>query len=341
MENDNYTTAKSTVGGQQEKGSLSQQANEAKETVKHTVAETTATVKQQGRQAVNEAQQAASELAAEAKHTATEKLGEAKHRAESMVDERKNQTAERLQGIAGALRETSTKLQDQQEDTFANYAATAADQVDKFSGYLRNQNVGDLLHDVDSLARRQPELFLAGALAAGFLLGRFFKSSAANQANQVQRYGYYPRYGQSADNMYGTSPQQSQYGAPGYGNAYDTASYNPSYGAQQGQYSQQDQYSDTGTGRHSTSQFEGRQGTYDPQSGRPNQGEGASSTESSGQQTSGLGTSSASNDQNATQNRSGQSRFDQQRAEQNMGNRSTTGAQTASSGAGNVENKGK
>jgi len=236
MQNDNYTTAKSTAGGQQEKGSLSQQANEVKEVVKSTLAETTATVKQQGHQAVNEAQHAASELAAEAKHVATEQLSEAKHRAESMVDERKNQTAERLQGIAGALRETSHKLQDQEEETFASYAATAADQVDKFSGYLRNQNVGDLLHDVDGLARRQPELFLAGALAAGFLLGRFLKSSAVSQATHVQRYGYYPRYGQSADNMYGTSPQQRQYGAPNYGNAYDTAGYNQSDGSQQGQY---------------------------------------------------------------------------------------------------------
>src|SRR5690606_31541768 len=148
----------------------------AKEAVKSTVAETATTVKQQARQVVNDTQQTVNELATDAKHVATEKIGEAKERAESMVDERKNQTADRLQGIAGALRETSTKLQDQEEESFANYAATADEQVDKFSVYLRNLNVGDMVYDVEGFDRRQPELLLAGALAAGFMPGRFFKN---------------------------------------------------------------------------------------------------------------------------------------------------------------------
>lgn len=282
MGSNNYNT-KSTSGSQQGSGqqgsgqqgnaSLSQQANDAKEALKSTVAETTATVKssvadtastvkQQARQAVNDAQHTASELVTEAKHTATEKLGEAKARAESAVDERKTQTADRLQGIAGALRETSTKLQDQEEDTFASYAATAADQVDKFSGYLRNQNVGDLLQDVESFARRQPELFLAGTLAAGFLLGRFFKSSAASQANQMQRYG------QPTGN-YGSPPQANQYGTPGY---------TQSHPSQPGQY-------DTGTGssQYGSTEYQGRQDAYDPQSGRPNQRDWSSATDTGSQ----------------------------------------------------------
>jgi uncharacterized protein YjbJ (UPF0337 family) len=233
-------------------------------------------------------------LATDAKQVATEKIGEVKERAGSMVDERKNQTADRLQGIAGALRETSTKLQDQEEETFANYAATAAEQVDKFSGYLRNQNVGDLVQDVESFGRRQPELFLAGALAAGFLLGRFFKSSAANQ---VQRYDYSPRYGQSA-NVYGTAPQQSQYGAPGYGNSYDASSSSQPYGSQPGQYDA------GGSGQYSSPEYQGRQrGSYDPQSGQPNQRDWSSSGESSDQNTSGLASTSAG-ETHAEQNKS-------------------------------------
>ncbi len=291
----NKNTTNSSIGSGQEKESLTQQATQqaiaAKDAVKQTVAETASTVKQQTRQAVHDAQQTVGELATDAKQTATAKLGEAKERAESMVDERKNQTADRLQGIAGALRETSTKLQDQEEDAFANYAASAAEQVDKFSGYLRNQNVGDLVHDVEGFARRQPELFLAGALAAGFMLGRFFKSSAASQANQIQRYD---------QSSYGTTPQQSRYGAAGYGNAYATGSSQP-YGSQPGQYDA------GGDGQYSSSEYQDRQqGSYDSQTSRPNRGEWSTTSEISDQSTSGLASThmgpTSTGSQNAGQN---------------------------------------
>jgi hypothetical protein len=53
----------------------------------------------------------------------------------------------------------------------------AAERVDRASDYLRQHELKDLLRDLEGLARRRPAAFLAGGVAAGFVLARFFKSS--------------------------------------------------------------------------------------------------------------------------------------------------------------------
>lgn len=324
MANEEYTTMKSNVSEQkhddtsgQNRSSLSQQANQAKETVKNTVSDTAGSVKEQVRQTAHEARQAVSELAADAKTTAKETanqaLNEARTRAESVVDERKSQTAERLQGIAGALRETGNTLHERQEDAFADYANAAADQIEKFSGYLREQNVGSLLRDIEGFARRQPELFLAGTLAAGFMLGRFFKSSGASPS-QGQ---WNQRYSQSG---YNAQPY-NQYGAPGYGGSYDTGSYSGQYGAsayqrqygssdysgQMGSAEYQRQYGSSsaqsqsqygastynrqtsGQGQYGASGYQGQQGLSEQQYARQGQTNWANAAGTPGQMSSATG----------------------------------------------------
>ena len=180
------------------------------------------------------------------------------------MNEQKGHAAERLSGVANALRESGNSFRSQDEEAFATYADSAADQVERFSGYLRDQNVNDLVRDVKQLAKRQPELFVAGALAAGFFLGRFFKSSeqqrlpaqyrggypgdyAGGYAGQYNRYnaqganrGYRPDYSQGGSSAYGNQSNYSgQYndsdesrasGQSGYSSSYDDQRRNNQYG---------------------------------------------------------------------------------------------------------------
>ena len=70
----------------------------------------------------------------------------------------------------------------------AQYVREAAGKIDGLSGIIRNRNVNELLQAASDLARSQPVLFFGGAIAAGFALSRFLKSSANNasaQANQM------------------------------------------------------------------------------------------------------------------------------------------------------------
>lgn len=175
------------------------QAQSTTEQVKNTLGDMTSQAKQKVNETLDEAKQKASES-----------LGEAKQQAESTFAEQKGRAADRLSGVAGALRQTSQDLQSQ-DDMVAQLADSFADQADRLSNYLRERDLSDLFNDVRQVAQRQPELFVAGALAAGFLLGRFLKSS-----------------GNTPSTRYASAQYGSQYGAAPY-----TSSGNGGYGRTQ------------------------------------------------------------------------------------------------------------
>ena len=61
----------------------------------------------------------------------------------------------------------------------------AAKKVEDFSENISSRNVDELVKAATELARSQPMIFIGGAVAAGFALSRFLKSSANNSsANQ-------------------------------------------------------------------------------------------------------------------------------------------------------------
>jgi hypothetical protein len=64
----------------------------------------------------------------------------------------------------------------------AQYGNSLADKVEQLSSYLDRKEVGELIHDIEYFARRNPALFIGGAFALGLLGARFLKSSSPNQA---------------------------------------------------------------------------------------------------------------------------------------------------------------
>jgi hypothetical protein len=101
----------------------------------------------------------------------------ARSSAESLLQEQKHQVAERVSGVADALRNASESLDRSQNRVIARYVQQAAEQVDGFSRTLRNRRWNELLTDTEELARRQPTLFVLGAVATGFVLGRLLWTS--------------------------------------------------------------------------------------------------------------------------------------------------------------------
>jgi hypothetical protein len=75
--------------------------------------------------------------------------------------------------LAEAARAAARALESSQSPMAARYADRTADQIDEFSRSLRESSWVDLLGDVEATARRHPSLFVVGAVAAGFLAGRF------------------------------------------------------------------------------------------------------------------------------------------------------------------------
>ena len=135
-----------------------------------------------------------------AKETAKEQAGavwnDTKESARSMIGEQQHTIASGLGDLAQALRKAGREMGDGQNAQIARFAQTAADGLERFSGSLRNKDMGNLLHDVESFARRQPVAFFGAAVAAGFLAVRFLKSSNDRSSNDrgsaVQRNGDMP-----------------------------------------------------------------------------------------------------------------------------------------------------
>jgi hypothetical protein len=123
--------------------------------------------KQQGQQLAQQARQRASDLANRGSEQLKGQLANQKHDA-----------SQRMVPVQSALRETGQQLRRQGQGSVAGYADQAADQLERFSGYLRETEVDEIVDEVRGFARRRPAVFLGGAAALGFLATRFLKSTS-------------------------------------------------------------------------------------------------------------------------------------------------------------------
>ena len=137
---------------------------------------------QQGSSVLEDAKGQAKDLASQAKDETVKMAGQARDQITQAVSERKDQAANRLGGLAGALRDTANKLQEDDASGFGKYADQAAEQVDRFSRYLKDNDLRGFVRDTEAVARRHPDLFLGGTFLAGLVLARFLKSSAPERS---------------------------------------------------------------------------------------------------------------------------------------------------------------
>ena len=165
----------STVADKQP--TLDNGTRETAEEIKQKTTQTIDQVKQQTGEVAAEVKSKVGEMAGEVKHQVGAAIDDAKRQATDVANERKEGVSDRLHVVASALRDSGQQFEKHQESTFAEYVNTAADQVDQFAGYLETRDVGEIWQGAREMARRQPELFIVGSLAAGFFLGRFLKST--------------------------------------------------------------------------------------------------------------------------------------------------------------------
>ena len=134
--------------------------------------------KQSADHVVEGAKQKADELKEQTKQAAADAAADAKQQARSFAEERKDEAADRVDGVANALRNAAGSLDDQDQTAMAGYARQAASGLEQVSNAISNRSLDDLVETVEDFARRQPVAFLGGAALAGFVMARFAKSSA-------------------------------------------------------------------------------------------------------------------------------------------------------------------
>ena len=94
------------------------------------------------------------------------------------LEQRKRSAADRVEGIAQALGRSGAQFVENDESTLAELLNRLSSTVGNLATRLREGTLDDLVDDTRSFARRNPGLFIAAGLVAGFAVARFVKASA-------------------------------------------------------------------------------------------------------------------------------------------------------------------
>jgi hypothetical protein len=109
------------------------------------------------------------------------------HELSKTAEHQKTRGIEAMQAFARAV-DTAAEELEQHSPLAAQYARDAAHRVEGLSANIRGRNINELMDSATELARSRPGLFFAGAVAAGFALSRFMKSSASHHVPESADY---------------------------------------------------------------------------------------------------------------------------------------------------------
>jgi len=207
------------------------------------------------REMADQVKETAGQVTDQAQQTAGQVVDQARQQVSSRLGDQKDRAAESLVSVAQALRQTGQQLREQDQQGVTHYIDQAASRVERLSNYLQQNDLGQLVDDVEQMARRQPALFLGGAFVLGLLGARFLKSSRPYTGPSGSYSG-----GFSGGNTYMAQRQQRYYTGYPSEEAIREANAVPNYGpgTKSGPY--------TTTGHTTTGQpaSTGRARLYDP-----------------------------------------------------------------------------
>jgi hypothetical protein len=140
---------------------------------------------------MDEAKSAAGKVVDEAKEQvesltdrAKSELGEATEKAKALAADQKDLIAAQVGGVADALDKAASDLE-QQNGPSAQYARMIAENAEKLSDVIRNNDVDQILGMAQDFGRRQPALFVGAAALMGFAASRFVLASAKRRDEQA------------------------------------------------------------------------------------------------------------------------------------------------------------
>jgi hypothetical protein len=140
---------------------------------------------------VDEAKSAAGKVAEEAKEQvasltdrAKDEVDTATRKVKSMAADQKDLLAAQVGGVADAMDRAASDLE-ANNGASAQYARMIADNAEKLSSTIRENNVDELLGMAQDFGRRQPALFIGAAALLGFAASRFVMASAKRREEEL------------------------------------------------------------------------------------------------------------------------------------------------------------
>lgn len=168
--------------------------------------------------ASNEARDRAASATSEIKDEASELAEQARRRAEMAAMDAKDRLADQGHTMADRLRAAGQEFGDGSMPD--RYVGQMADSLSSAADAFASKDLGSLMADAASFARRNPTAFVGGAALLGFAAARFMKASTPEPS-----YGGGGSYG--GPSGYGRSSGYGSDSTPGYASTGSRAAYDP------------------------------------------------------------------------------------------------------------------
>lgn len=147
------------------------------------------------RHAADSATDAASSFAGQASGFASKAASaiasEAQNKATGLMQDQMKAGADYVRMVSETAHSAASELEEKAPE-FARMVHDVAARANRFADDLRQRDVDEVLDMAWGYARRNPRMFIGGAIAVGFLLARFAKSSAERTSRR-----YEPSHGAS------------------------------------------------------------------------------------------------------------------------------------------------
>ena len=130
-----------------------------------------------------------------AKKATGEIVTKVQQRAGSQLDQQKDRAASEITSVVNAVRKFGESRAGEEPGPIARYAAEygdkAADGLERFSNYLREQDAKKLLGDIKKFGKRRPALLLGSAFLLGFAGARLIRTAVDDdgRADQSNAHG--------------------------------------------------------------------------------------------------------------------------------------------------------
>ena len=109
-------------------------------------------------------------------HDGAELAAAALDRGKEQLEAAKGQVADGAERVAAAVDRTADELDGEGDGALSGFGHSVASLMRQLSGGLRERDVEQFAGELGALARRNPGVFIAGSVALGFGIARFFKA---------------------------------------------------------------------------------------------------------------------------------------------------------------------
>ena len=164
-----------------------ERADDAAQRARDRAAETGRDVRQAAKDATEKVAATAEEVGDRVKQQAKQTGEKLKEQSRGFLNEQKGRVGAQIQTYSAAARRAAERLEHDSDTNLAEYVSTAAKRLDQLGRRIQERDLGQLVNDVEGMARRRPEVFFGAMFVAGLAAARFLKAS--KQRRQRDQYG--------------------------------------------------------------------------------------------------------------------------------------------------------